>query len=98
MNHCASCHAEDGKGAGPAAMALKVQPPDLTALSMRNNGKFPSHQVRQTINGDLSVAAHGSREMPMWGPVFLAFTGVNQQEVDRRIDALTEYIRSIQAK
>ena len=30
QQYCASCHGDDGKGAGPAAVAFKVQPPDLT--------------------------------------------------------------------
>ncbi len=29
--YCATCHGRDGKGNGPAAAALKVPPPDLTA-------------------------------------------------------------------
>jgi mono/diheme cytochrome c family protein len=27
QQYCASCHGDDGKGAGPAAVAFKVQPP-----------------------------------------------------------------------
>ena len=96
--HCASCHGEDAKGAGPAAIALKVQPPDLTVLAKQNHGKFPSESVRKAITGDVSVAAHGSREMPTWGVMFLAMNGVNQRDAEQRILDLTEYLKSIQAK
>jgi mono/diheme cytochrome c family protein len=93
QQHCASCHGEDAKGAGPAAIAFKVQPPDLTALSRRNRGKFPARRVVQSIRGDRTQSAHGSTEMPVWGPVFLALTGMNRAEVERSITDLTEYIK-----
>ena len=95
---CASCHGDDGKGAGPAAVAFKVQPPDLTALSRQNRGKFPRDRVVQAIRGDRMQSAHGSTDMPVWGPVFLALTGMDQVEVERRISDLTDYIKSVQVK
>jgi len=95
---CASCHGDDGKGAGPAAVAFKVQPPDLTALSRQNRGKFPRDRVARAIRGDRMQSAHGSTDMPVWGPVFLVLTGMNQVEVERRISDLTEYIKSVQVK
>jgi mono/diheme cytochrome c family protein len=98
MQHCASCHGDDAKGAGPAAVALKVQPPDLTALAKRNHGKFNHDKVYKDIDGNYDVSAHGPREMPVWGPLFLALTGVNRPEAERRITNLTDYIKSIQVK
>ncbi|MBZ5720998.1 MAG: cytochrome c [Acidobacteriia bacterium] len=98
INHCASCHGEDAKGAGPAAIALKVQPPDLTALTKLNHGKFPYENIRKAINGETAVAAHGSREMPTWGVMFLAINGVNQHDAEQRITDLTGYLKSIQGK
>ena len=97
-NHCASCHGADAKGAGPAAIALKVQPPDLTALAKVNSGKFPYERVRKSITGDGALAAHGSREMPTWGAMFLAMNGVNEKDTERRIADLTDYIKSLQKK
>ena len=38
--YCASCHGADARGNGPAAIALKTPPPDLTTLSNRHGGKF----------------------------------------------------------
>ena len=98
QQYCASCHGDDGKGAGPAAVAFKVQPPDLTALSRQNRGKFPRDRVVQAIRGDRTQSAHGSTDMPVWGTVFLTQTGGNQVEVERRISDLTEHIKSVQVK
>jgi mono/diheme cytochrome c family protein len=96
--NCASCHGDDAKGGGPAAVALKTQPPDLTRLASRKNGKFPYEEVRKTIAGDSAVPAHGTREMPTWGPLFLAMTAENQKAADQRITNLADYLKSIQAK
>jgi len=98
MQHCASCHGDDGKGAGPAAFALKKQPPDLTALAKRNHGKFPSDEVSKAIDGDFEVPAHGSKEMPTWGPLFLALTDLNAAKAERLTTNLTDYIKSLQVK
>src|SRR5271165_1456991 len=64
---CASCHGLQGKGDGPAAAALKIPPADLTQLAKKNGGKFPMEKVRNYIDGTKEVAAHGSRDMPVWG-------------------------------
>jgi mono/diheme cytochrome c family protein len=94
-SYCAPCHGTDAKGAGPAAAALKAKVPDLTLLAKNNRGQFPVAHVRQMIIGDNIVAAHGSREMPMWGPIF------HQIESDMdwgnvRLQNLLRYLESIQ--
>jgi mono/diheme cytochrome c family protein len=69
--HCASCHGRDGKGSGPVAAAWKTKPADVTALAKNNDGKFSALRVRKFISGDdPSLASHGTREMPIWGPSF----------------------------
>jgi len=94
--YCASCHGKDAKGHGPAAVALKPKVPDLTLLAKNSGGRFPEDRVRKTIMGDDALAAHGSREMPIWGPVF------HQIEEDTdwghvRLANLTQYLKSIQS-
>ena len=94
--YCASCHGLDAKGTGPAARALKSEVPDLTVLTRNNRGQFPTLRVRQMIMGDQVVAAHGSREMPIWGPIF------HQIEEDQdfgnvRLTNLVKYLESIQS-
>ncbi len=96
--YCASCHGQDGKGNGPAAGALKVPPTDLTKISASNGGKFPSAHVYEVINGRASTAAHGSKDMPVWGPVFLRLSSSHDAEVQQRISNLTKYIESLQQK
>ena len=94
--YCASCHGVDGKGGGPAAAALNAKVPDLTLLAMNNAGEFPMQRVRETILGDVSVVAHGSRAMPVWGPIFHQV----EADVDRgnvRLDNLVKYLQSIQS-
>jgi mono/diheme cytochrome c family protein len=95
--YCAVCHGTDGKGGGAAAPALKKAPTDLTLLSRTNQGKFPELRVIEAIRGDLDVAAHGSKDMPVWGRVFRRMH--DDESVARlRLYAVTKYIESMQAK
>jgi mono/diheme cytochrome c family protein len=96
--YCASCHGVNGKGSGPAASALKTPPTDLTTLAKNNGGKFPTDHVYEVINGRATTPAHGSPEMPVWGPVFRQLSSGHQSEVQQRITNLTDYIRSLQQK
>jgi len=94
--YCASCHGVGAKGNGPVASALKSQVPDLTVLAKNNRGQFPEARVRRAIMGDEVLAAHGSREMPVWGPIFHQV----EEDVDRgnvRLDNLVKYLESIQS-
>jgi len=94
---CASCHGTGGKGDGPAASALKVSPPDLTQLSKKNRGKFPTQRVRAYIDGTGGSAAHGTREMPVWGQTL---RGIEASEVAirYRVTTLATYVESLQVK
>ena len=98
VSYCAVCHGKDGKGNGPAAPAMKVPPSDLTQLAKGNGGKFPSAHVYQVIRGDASLAAHGSKDMPVWGPVFRELSGHDEAKVQLRITNLTKYIEAMQSK
>jgi mono/diheme cytochrome c family protein len=96
--YCASCHGLDGKGSGPAASAMKQPLPDLTQLSKKNGGKFPTDHVSSVINGDANSPAHGSAEMPVWGPVFMKVSQSHVGQVQQRVHNLADYIQSLQAK
>ena len=86
-----------GLGNGPAAASLKNVPADLTQIAHRNQDKFPDLKVREAITQDVHIGAHGSREMPIWGPVFKSIDA--RDSLWRlRVQNLTEYLRSIQAK
>jgi mono/diheme cytochrome c family protein len=96
--YCAVCHGKDGKGAGPAAEALKAPPTDLTSLAAKNGGKYPAMKVSSVIRGEDVLAAHGSRDMPVWGKLFWTISGGNDAEVLQRVANLNKYIESLQAK
>ena len=98
VNYCAVCHGKDGKGAGPAADALKVAPPDLTTLAKRNDGKYPALKVASVIRGEADMPAHGSKDMPVWGNLFWQMSGGHDAEVQQRIANLNTYLESLQAK
>jgi len=94
--YCASCHGADGRGAGPMAKSLKVPPADLTRISMRNGGKFPLVRIEGIIAGEEQLpGGHGSREMPVWGPIF-SHVERDQDRGRVRIDNLARYLRDIQ--
>jgi len=95
--YCASCHGKDAKGDGPAAPALKVRPPDLTTLT-KKNGRFPDGNIYQIIKWGGGIAAHGSRDMPMWGKAFLPVSHQDEKQVDGRIRTLIGYLQSLQVK
>ena len=96
--YCASCHGQDAKGNGPAAPALKVPATDLTTLAAKHGGAFPDSHVAEAIKGDWMVAAHGSKEMPVWGPVFLYLGERDPGLMQLRVRNLTKYIASLQQK
>ncbi len=95
-SYCASCHGQNAMGDGPAAPALKVAPTNLTGIAKNNGGKFPDAHVAAVIRGDADMPAHGSREMPVWGPVFRGVSGGHDAEVQLRVANLTKYIHSLQ--
>lgn len=97
-SYCAACHGKDGKGNGPAASALKVPPTDLTTLAKKNGGKYPALKVSSVIRGQDVVAAHGSRDMPIWGKLFWSISGGSDAEVLQRVANLNHYIETMQAK
>ena len=94
--YCSVCHGIGAKGDGPAAKALKVPPPDLTQLAMRHEGKFPASLVKMTVVGEQTVASHGSREMPVWGPLFRSIDTTSV--ADLRVSNIVKYLESIQEK
>lgn len=96
--YCASCHGQGGMGNGPAAAALKTKPTDLTLLAVKNGGRFPDAHIAEIIKGDSLMAAHGNKEMPVWGPIFLTLGRRDPAQEQMRIHNLTTYLESIQQK
>jgi mono/diheme cytochrome c family protein len=94
--YCAQCHGASGVGNGPVAKALKVPPADLTRIAQRNGGKFPRFAVKQIILGDTQMLPHGTKDMPLWGPVFRSMD--SPSVTDLRVGNLVNYIEALQQK
>jgi mono/diheme cytochrome c family protein len=97
VSYCAVCHGKDGKGGGPAADALKVPPTDLTMLTKKNKGQYPSLHVATVIRGEGDLPAHGNKDMPVWGPLFMQMAQGHEAQVQQRIVNLDHYIETLQA-
>jgi mono/diheme cytochrome c family protein len=98
--YCATCHGGDARGNGPVASALKTPPPDLTRLARRNGGNFPRGRVVQFVAGGGTTlrGAHGSTEMPVWGPIFTVLDPSDERWALIRIENIVQYLESIQVK
>ena len=96
--YCAVCHGPNGKGDGPMGMFLKTAPADLTRIAAKNGGMFPLARVRRIISGEEALpSGHGTRAMPIWGPIFSQVAW--DQDLGRvRIDNLARYIETLQGK
>lgn len=104
---CAPCHGSDARGDGPVAASLRTPPPDLTRLAARHGGTFPFGTVVATIAGEpgstaegrAPIAAHGTRQMPVWSLRFgsdTSATAVASISARRRVDALARYLETLQ--
>jgi hypothetical protein len=80
------------------ASVLNRRPPDLTTIAKRNTGRFPTDRVERFVTGDREPSvAHGSADMPVWGPIFQALDP--QDQMNRiRIENVVAFIQSIQSK
>lgn len=99
--NCAVCHGPFGDGEGPAAINIPQTVPDLRQIALLNDGTFPRDLVRRIVDGRDIVDAHRSQVMPRWGEEFSLDEGASasaQRRVNARIDALVDYIESIQLR
>jgi mono/diheme cytochrome c family protein len=94
--YCAVCHGSAAKGDGPMAKMLTARTPDLTRIAERHGGKFPRPQVDAIISGEAALpAGHGTREMPVWGPLFSQIAW--DTDLGRvRVDNVSRYLESLQ--
>ena len=96
--YCAACHGSDGKGRGPVATSLRKPPPNLTTLARAHGGNFPREYVTNVLRFGPGYSAHGSSEMPVWGPIFQYLENYNEAAVRQRIKNLCDHLESIQEK
>jgi mono/diheme cytochrome c family protein len=98
LDYCASCHGTDGKGHGPVAPSLRNAPADLTQLTHRHAGKYPRPDVILVVDGRDLILAHGTRDMPIWGQELKRNTlSYGEQKVNARVEAIVDYLETIQA-
>jgi mono/diheme cytochrome c family protein len=103
MTYCAACHGVTGRGDGTVAEFLTIEAADLTKLTKKNNGMFPRERAIKVIDGREQVMVHGARDMPVWGDWFKfeanaskAGKGAGEAIIRKRINALVDYVQSIQ--
>lgn len=94
--HCAACHGATGEGDGPVAAVIQPNMPNLRSLQQRSGGVFPADAVAAYIDGRDIEAAHGSRQMPIWGDVFQTDGRRGRDRARERIDALVGFIVELQ--
>jgi mono/diheme cytochrome c family protein len=99
--HCAPCHSEDARGNGPEVKVIPgIKPKDLTTIAARNGGVFPYRQVEDTIDGRKIVPSHKRFDMPFWGVNFQQqgheFTRESDAKAKKRIDAIVDYVATLQ--
>ena len=101
---CMPCHGVDGRGDGSLAKGLNTPPSDLTQIAKSNGGKFPTARVTEFIDGRAAVAAHGARDMPVWGDRYRVSGSPDEtrRDVERRaraqLQALVRYLETIQRR
>jgi hypothetical protein len=77
---------------------LLTPPIDLTQVNRRNNGVFPAATFEAMLMlTRLQTAAHGSRQMPIWGTVFQSVDS-SATLARARVVNLLAYLESIQGK
>jgi mono/diheme cytochrome c family protein len=97
--YCATCHGTSARGDGPLADAMRRKPANLTEIANRHKGTFPSELVYQIIDGRKKVPGHGGPDMPVWGDAFMRTAeGADEASVKHRIQALVDYLQTIQAR
>lgn len=98
VNYCAPCHGADARGHGPASAALRSTPTDLTALARSHNGRFPDSHIVSVLRFGSELPAHGSSQMPVWGPILGRMGQVNSQARELRMANLSRYLETLQVK
>jgi len=96
--YCAPCHGVDARGNGPAASAMKIPPPDLTQLARKHDGKYPANNVASVLKFGNGAGAHGSADMPVWGPLLESLDKYHEAAAQQRISNLVSYIQTLQQK
>jgi mono/diheme cytochrome c family protein len=104
-DNCARCHGTDATGKGQDADNKPgYHPADLTHISKDHGGTFPHQEIYDVIDGGKRLPAHFNfnSPMPLWGLSFQLkgkeYSEESEAAVKRKINALLDYLESIQEK
>ena len=104
-DNCARCHGADATGKGQDADNKPgYHPADLTHISKDHGGAFPHQEIYDVIDGGKRLPAHYNfnSPMPLWGLSFQLkgkeYSEESEAAVKRKINALLDYLESIQEK
>ena len=96
---CAQCHGVDARGGGPESLGIGVVPPDLTILSLANDGEFPREFVSRFVMGLLEKDTLDPT-MPEFATAGLAHVypdgGADGEILEADFANLLDYLSSIQ--
>jgi len=96
---CAACHGASGEGAGPAAAALPVTPPNLTLQAQGNQGVFPRTYVRHFVIG-VDPARDPASPMPDFATTGLRHVypdgGADGEVLEAAFEDMLDYLEAIQ--
>ena len=98
LQHCAACHGSKADGHGPLADQLSPRPADLRQLSKKYGNPLREDQIARFMDGRSEVAAHGSREMPVWGEEMWQNPEAKEKpnQVSDSVADIIRYLQSIQ--
>ncbi len=88
--NCASCHGMDGRGIEPAPGSEQIGSPDITRLTIENNGQYPRDYVTYVIDGRIEILSHDTRAMPLWG------SQAGDPEAEATLAAIVDYVETLQ--
>lgn len=97
--YCSTCHGPKAEGDGVASSLFTKTPPNLTLLAKNNDGVFPEEKVLAVVKGENPVAAHGEREMPVWGEILdlpKEPTVETDTIADSKLTSVVYFLKSIQ--
>lgn len=98
-SYCAACHGENGKGYGPAWPVLSKGAPDLTVLTLQNQGRFPKYKVTTALSQFGESHQLGTRaEMPDWYKAFVSLDRTCPFRAGVRARSISNYVETLQVR
>ncbi len=106
LDQCVNCHHYDGSGIYNIAYYSGRHPPDLSKLTVNNDGAFPEARVRAVLFGSQATPNHVLFEMPNFARSYLDLVREWRSfesdidpfaEVSEQIDSIVAYLKTLQS-